>query len=108
MHFTRKGDKVYADIEFSYNGKITKAISEGNGSLNAVSNALKEYSGTQYTLQVYTEHSMQEQGSQSMAVAYVGIKALDGNMYWGAGADTDITHAGVDALMSAFNNLKRE
>lgn len=108
MHFTRKGDKVYADIEFSYNGKITKATSEGNGSLNAVSNALKEYSGTQYTLQVYTEHSMQEQGSQSMAVAYVGIKALDGNMYWGAGADTDITHAGVDALMSAFNNLKRE
>ena len=75
----------------------------GNGSLDSVSNALKAYSGKKYKLEVYAEHSMQGSGSQSVAAAYIGIRCEDGKMYWGAGTDTDIVHASIDALLAAFD-----
>ena len=80
----------------------------GNGSLDAVSNALKAYTGSSYELKEYTEHSMQGQCSGSTAAAYIGIAAADGTMHWGVGTDTDIIHAGINALMSAYNNMIKE
>ena len=56
---------------------------------------------------VYSEHSMQEQGSGSIAAAYIGIKDKDGNMSWGVGTDTDIIHAGANALLRAFVDMER-
>ncbi len=108
MEFTRRKDGVETEIVFVKDGVRTTVKATGNGSLDAVSNALKKFSGVQYVLQVYTEHSMQEKGSGSVAVAYIGIKSTDGVMSWGAGSDTDIIHAGVDALMSAFHNMCQE
>lgn len=104
-HFTRENKAVKVDVTFSKDGEETHVLAEGNGSLNAVSNALKAYTGKQYTLQVYTEHSLQGQGSQSVAAAYIGIEAADGKMFWGAGTDVDIIKASTDALLSAFNNM---
>lgn len=106
IHFFRKGDTVETEITFKKNGEETTLRSSGNGSLDAVSNALKEFTGIRYTLQDYTEHSMQEKGSGSVAAAYIGIKSEDGKMYWGVGTNTDIIRASADALLSAFNNLK--
>ena len=48
---------------------------------------------------------MQERGSGSVAVAYIGLKDSNGVMSWGVGSDTDIIHASADALLSAFNNM---
>ncbi len=107
MNFSRKGSVVETEILFlkkSGERETVKAI--GNGTLDAVSNALKVFTGEEYVLQEYTEHSMQERGSGSVAVAYIGIKNKDGKMYWGVGSDTDIIHASADALLSAFNNMK--
>lgn len=106
LHFTRSGDTVETDIVFNKNGEKTSVHAKGNGSLDAVSNALKAYTGVGYLLQIYTEHSMQEQGSGSVAAAYIGIKDKNGDMSWGAGTDTDIIHASANALLSAFNNMK--
>jgi 2-isopropylmalate synthase len=75
--------------------------------LDAVSNALKAYTGENYTLQAYSEHSMQEQGSKSIAAAYIGIQSERGKMYWGAGTHTDVIKASTNALLSAFNNMVR-
>lgn len=108
MHFYRKGDKVTAEIVFLENGKETRFTATGNGSLNAVNNALKEYTGKSYKLEVYTEHSLQGQGSMSTAAAYIGIMDAEGKMYWGCGTDTDIIHASVDALLAAYNNMSKE
>lgn len=105
MNFFRKGSVVETEICFVHDGKEKWRRASGNGSLDAVSNALKEFTGENYTLQVYTEHSMQEQGSGSMAVAYIGIEK-DGEMSWGVGCDTDIIHASANALLAAFNNMK--
>ena len=106
MHFFRNADTVETEITFKNNGEETTLRASGNGSLDAVSNALKKYTGKTYKLQVYTEHSMQEKGSGSVAAAYIGIENQNGEMSWGVGTDTDIIHASVDALISAFNNMK--
>lgn len=108
VHFCRKGGNVETEIVFAKDGVETTMKAVGNGSLDAVSNALKAYTQTDYALQVYTEHSMEEQGSGSVAAAYIGIKWEDGKMSWGAGTNTDIIRAGADALLSAFNNREQE
>ena len=106
MTFNRCGSSVEAEIVFKRGDAETTVKAFGNGSLDAASNALKEFTGDDYVLEVYTEHSMQEQGSGSMAAAYIGIRDKDGSMSWGAGTDTDIIHASVNALLSAYNNMK--
>ncbi|MBE7022574.1 MAG: 2-isopropylmalate synthase, partial [Ruminococcaceae bacterium] len=106
MHFYRKGDMVEAELAFLQNGRETRLRATGNGSLDAASNALKAYTGASYTLQDYTEHSMQEKGSGSVAAAYIGITNDRGDISWGAGTNTDIIRASVDALLSAFNNIQ--
>ena len=80
------------------------AYDQDNKGWKAVSNALKEYTGSVYKLKVYTEHSVQERSSGSTAAAYIGLEA-NGTMYWGAGTDTDIIKASASALIGAFNNM---
>lgn len=105
--FMRENDSVKIKITFAENGVETKMEAEGNGSLNAVNVALKAYTGQEYTLQVFTQHSMQGQGSQSVAVSYIGLEKEDGKMYWGAGTDTDVMRASTNALLSAFHNMTK-
>ncbi len=73
----------------------------GNGRLDAVSNAVKDALGIEYTIVTYKEHAL-ETGSGSKAAAYVGIET-GGKVYWGAGVDTDIIVASINALVSAVN-----
>ena len=86
-----------------FNGKEITTEAEGNGRLNAVSNALKKAYGFQYDLVTYQEHAL-EQSSSSKAIAYVGIRKPDGTLSWGAGVDPDIIRASIDALVTAINN----
>lgn len=106
MDFTRKNNGVETEITFCHNDEKTVVQAFGNGSLDAVSNALKRYTGADYVLEVYTEHSLQQQGSGSVAAAYIGIRDAQGNMFWGVGTDTDIIHASVNALLSAFHDMR--
>ncbi|MCI8524740.1 MAG: 2-isopropylmalate synthase [Oscillospiraceae bacterium] len=108
MHFSQKKGGARAEIVFARGGVETVMHAEGNGSLDAVSNALKAYTGTQYKLRVYTEHSMQSHGSGSTAAAYIGLEDGQGRMFWGAGADTDIIRASAHALLSAYDNMVRK
>lgn len=106
MSFSRDKGFVSTEIVFERDGAETKVSAVGNGSLDAISNALKQYTGVKYSLQVYSEHSMQDKCSGSVAAAYIGIKSETGKMCWGAGTDTDIIHASADALLAAFNQIK--
>ena len=108
LHFTQKSDCVEAVVTFLRHGRQATVQSTGNGSLDAVSNALKAYTGARYTLKVYTEHSVQERSSGSTAAAYIGLESENGVMYWGAGTDTDIIRASASALIGAYNNMIRE
>ena len=105
--FVRENDVVKINITFMKNEEETEIEAEGNGTLNAINNALREYTGKQYTLQVFTQHSMQGQGSRSVAASYIGLECEDGTMYWGAGTDTDVITANTKALLSAFHNMTK-
>ena len=105
--FMRENNSVKINISFMQNGIETELEGEGNGSLSAVSNALKAYTGDNYLLQVFTQHSMQGEDSQSVAASYIGIENDKGEMFWGAGTDTDIIKASTNALLSAYNNMTK-
>ena len=106
IHITRSSpDTVNTTVTFLRHGVPTSIAASGNGSLDAVSNALKSYTGSVYNLKVYTQHSVQESGSEATAAAYIGIEDAEGKMHWGAGTNTDITRAGIYALLSAYNNM---
>ena len=108
MHFTSQSEGVRATVTFLRHGRPATMHSTGNGSLDAVSKALKDYVGDTFTLTVYTEHSIQEEGSHSTAASYIGLMDKDGKMYWGAGTSSDITRASINALLSAYNNMISE
>ena len=108
MSFAQKDGGVDAEVTFLRHGRKTTLHASGNGSLDAVSNALKQYTGKDYTLKVYTEHSVQERNSGSTAAAYIGLEDAAGNMSWGAGTDTDIIKASIYALIGAYNNMTAE
>ena len=107
LEFWREKDAVIVDITFEKDGKSTRMKSSGNGSLNAINNALKKFTGQEYSLEVFTQHSMQGQGSQSVAASYIGLERPDGEMFYGAGTDTDVINASAKALLSAFHNMMK-
>ncbi|ASM69159.1 2-isopropylmalate synthase [Blautia hansenii] len=102
-HFEKSENGVVAEIKSSFNQKPISVKASGNGSLNAVSNALKKAYGFQYEVVTYQEHAL-EKSSHARAIAYVGIQKPDGALAWGAGVHEDIIHASIDALVAAINN----
>lgn len=86
----------------------TRAVveAEGNGRLDAVSNAFKKHFGISYTLTGYEQHALAS-GSYAQALTCVGAEK-DGKIYWGAGRHSDIIRSSVCALVSALNNYFKE
>ena len=103
-HFTRTPD-IHTVVTVKVGGEQKDIDAKGNGRLDAVSNALKENLGMEYSINTYTEHALQE-GSTSQAVAYVGITLPDGKVSWGAGVNDDIIAASIQALFSAINRSR--
>ena len=105
VHFKQlEGGRIEAEVNTAYNGgEYSRIFAEGNGRLNAVSNALKKAHKLKFDLVTYQEHAL-TQSSSSKAIAYVGIRKPDGTLAWGAGVDPDIIRASIDALVTAINN----
>lgn len=101
-HFVRSGAVIKALVTVEYNGEVRDISAEGNGRLDAVSNAIKKNLGISYSNLSYTEHALEE-GSTSKAVSYVGIMNDDGKMSWGVGIHDDIIASSIYALFSAIN-----
>lgn len=101
--FTRDGENIHVQVTASCKGRTITVEADGNGRLNAVSNALKAAFNLKYDLVTYQEHAL-EQSSSSKAIAYVGIRKPDGSLSWGAGVHNDIIQASMDALVTAINN----
>ncbi|MBQ3180556.1 MAG: 2-isopropylmalate synthase [Firmicutes bacterium] len=95
---------MLADIDLCLNGRITHLKTSGNGRLDAVSKAIKTLLGKDIHVLTYEEHALNS-GSASQAIAYVGVIDDDKNVAWGAGIDSDIIDASMNALLSAVNRL---
>lgn len=101
VHFSKNG-ALNVEVTIDYNGKTYGCNAHGNGRLDAVTNAVISITGKQFTLDYYSEHSL-DTGSTSRAASYVSLNWADGTTTWGAGTDTDIIQSGINALVSAFN-----
>lgn len=102
-HF-KQGDGITAEATINHGGETRVVTAMGNGRLDAVSNAIKQYFNISYELTFYEEHS-QSKGSSSKAVAYVGIVSRE-KTFWGVGIDPDIIKASIEALIVAVNKLE--
>ena len=100
-HFVQ-GDGISTEITILKDGEKKVYHGKGNGRLDAVSNAIKKHFDIQFKVVCYEEHSLQT-GSNSQAVAYVGVETENGDVVWGAGIKDDIIDASVHALVSAVN-----
>lgn len=101
VHF-KQINGIQTVVTIDENGKKSNVEDGGNGRLDAVSNALASHFGKPCDIFCYEEHSLKK-GSDSSAIAYVGITGEDGKNYFGIGIDHDIIRASIDALESAMN-----
>ena len=102
VHFKQERGGISTELILNINGEHKILRGKGNGRLDAVSNALKEFMGISYNISTYEEHALQK-GSNSQACAYVAITGDDDELYWGVGINDDIINASVLALISAVN-----
>ena len=95
-HYVQRNG-IVAEVTIAQNEGTRVVKSTGNGRLDAVSNAFKQYFDISYELSVYEEHSL-SRGSSSKAVSYVGI-SCKGKMYWGVGT-VSYTHLTLPTIYS--------
>ncbi len=101
-HYTQ-GELISAIVKVVINGGERTFTGSGNGRLDAVSDALKNGMGIDYTISTFAQNAM-EQSSKSKAASYIGVTLPDGSVSWGAGIHTDIIVSSVLALISALDN----
>ncbi|MDO4507746.1 MAG: 2-isopropylmalate synthase [Spirochaetales bacterium] len=77
---------------------------KGNGPLDAFAAALGTTPAPKFSVTAFHEHSVGT-GTNTSAVAYVQLTCEDGNEYWGVGKSTSVGRAGIDAIVSALNQI---
>lgn len=102
-HF-KQVDGITSEVTINHGGDTRVITAMGNGRLDAVSNAIKQYFNISYELRFYEEHSL-TRGSSSKAVSYVGI-VCNGRIFWGVGIDADIIKSSIEALTVAVNKIE--
>ena len=100
VDWRKEGDKTSADVTLVVNGNRKRLSGRGNGSLDAVSQALRDE--VEFRFADYAQHAIETE-SDARAAAYVKIHDKNGKPAWGVGVHNDITMASVWALVSAVN-----
>ena len=106
-HFKQE-DGIKCELTIERDGIKKVYHGQGNGRLDAVSNALMRHFKISFNINSYEEHAL-NRGSNSKACSYVSIQ-MDGQdkEFWGAGIDDDIIVSSVYALISAVNRAIAE
>jgi len=91
-------------IEF--NNEKYEISSQGNGSVDAFFNAIKNFGQHEYELVSYNEQAVSS-GSNSKALAYIQLRDNNGVAVFGAGLDDDISVASIKAIISAVNRINQ-
>jgi 2-isopropylmalate synthase len=101
----KKGIRVVA-AEITDNGETKRIEGKGTGPIDGFVNALSTYLGIDLSVQDYSEHSLQH-GSNAAAIAYVEMAHAGGKLF-GAGINTNIVTASLEAIVSAANRVLDE
>jgi 2-isopropylmalate synthase len=87
-------------------GEVKRIEGKGTGPIDGFINALSVYLGVDLSVNDYSEHSLQH-GSNASAIAYVEAE-YDGGKLYGAGVNTNIVAASLEAIVSAANRVLEE
>ncbi len=98
-----KAEVISTKLTVKIKGETRVFAGTGNGRLDAISDAIKNGLGLEYTIHTFTQNAV-ERSSKSKAASYIGIELENGTVSWGAGIDTDIINSSIKALISAINN----
>jgi 2-isopropylmalate synthase len=98
----RKGVRVVA-AEITDGGETKRIEGRGTGPIDGFVDALNTYLGLDMSVADYSEHSLQR-GSDASAICYMEIEHADGRLF-GAGINTNIVAASLEAVVSAANRL---
>jgi len=97
-----KGGRVLA-AEILDKGVTTRIEGKGTGPIDGFMNAMSIYLGIDISVNDYSEHSLQH-GSNAAAIAYVEMNTPKGKLF-GAGINTNIVAASLEAIVSAINRM---
>ena len=98
----KKGVRVVA-AEITDNGETKRIEGTGTGPIDGFINALSAYLGIELSVADYSEHSLQH-GSNASAIAYVEVEHGGGKLF-GAGINSNIVSASLEAIVSAANRV---
>ena len=85
------------------NGKEMTISGTGTGPIDGFVDALSRHVGIPFSILDYSEHSMQR-GSNAAAISYMEVEYPDGRIF-GAGINTNISAASLEAVVSAVNRI---
>jgi 2-isopropylmalate synthase len=85
------------------NGKEITIKGSGNGPVDGFVDALSRHVGVEVSVRDYSEHSIQH-GSNAAAISYVEME-YPGGVIFGAGINTNIVAASLEAVVSAVNRI---
>ncbi len=90
--------------EISVDGRAQQVEGVGNGPISAFCDALASV-GVHVRVLDYNEHALTA-GTDAQAAAYVECE-IGGDVFWGAGIDTNTVTASMRAVLSAVNRARR-
>jgi len=97
-----KGRRV-VEATITDGGKEIQIAGTGTGPIDGFVDALSKHIGVDLTVLDYSEHSMQR-GSNAAAISYVEVEHPGGKLF-GAGINTNIVAASLEAVVSAANRI---
>ncbi len=98
----RKGRRL-VEATIRDNGKEVTITGSGTGPIDAFVDALSRHIGVPMSVLDYSEHSMQR-GSNAAAISYMEMEYPQGKIF-GAGINTNISAASLEAIVSAANRI---
>jgi len=97
-----KGRRVLEAVILDGGRELT-ITGTGTGPIDGFVDALSRHVGVDLSVLDYSEHSMQR-GSDAAAISYVEVEHPDGRLF-GAGINTNIVAASLEAIVSAANRV---
>ncbi len=98
----RKGQRVVEAVIVD-GGKEVTITGTGTGPIDGFVDALSRHLGVELSVLDYSEHSMQR-GSNAAAISYMEVEHPGGRIF-GAGINTNIVAASLEAVVSAANRI---
>ncbi|HIW36538.1 MAG TPA: 2-isopropylmalate synthase [Candidatus Treponema faecavium] len=98
------GGSVMCRVSVRWRGDTYTIGDTGNGPLDAFVSALRKTPVPRFTISAFHEHSIGT-GNDTDALAYIEITTDSGKKFWGCGKSSNIGRAGIDAIVSAINQI---